>query len=232
MPTVAGIVVPTGSEASGRRTLLDIVDELARPVDPDDSTIRALAGDAFRAAVRTMNRKGLWPWEIMDEDITITANEKFSTLASAVKKPLAMHYTNGAGGNPDQSIGYMAYDRFVEQYTLDVSGQAHTYTLPNLWETAQVRWFPVPTANDFARFNYYRVTPAPRVEAEPVEIPDYASEVYVAFAWYEFLKRLPSEQRPFPIQIAMSEARMAFREMSSHVTAPGDRSREIGLYGS
>jgi len=73
MPTFGGIVVPTGAEASGRRTLLDVVDELARPVDASDTTIRALAADAFRAAVRTMNRKGCWPWEYQEEDVAITS---------------------------------------------------------------------------------------------------------------------------------------------------------------
>src|SRR3990172_5696646 len=126
MPTIGGIVVSTGVEASGRRTLLDIIDELARPVDASDSTIRALAADAFRAAVRIMNRRGLWPWEIMDEDIIITANERFSTVSGAIKKPLAMHYTDGAGGTSDQRIDYSPYDVFIERYTLDATSQVHT----------------------------------------------------------------------------------------------------------
>ena len=92
MPTFGGIVVPTGQESSGRRTLLDIVDELARPFNAADTTIRALAGDAFRAAVRTMNRKGNWPWELQDEPLTQTINNAHTTLTSSVKKPLAMYY--------------------------------------------------------------------------------------------------------------------------------------------
>jgi hypothetical protein len=231
MPTVSGIVVATGTEASGRRTLLDIVDELSRPVDASDTTVRALAADAFRAAVRTMNRKGMWPWEIQDEDITITANERFSSVASAIKKPLAMHYLTAAGGTPDQPIRYTPYDRFVEKYTLDVAGEAHTYTVPNLFETGQIRWFPVPSANDNARLNFYRVTPAPRAENEPVEIPDYAIEVYMSRAWYELSKRLPQGQRTMPIDMALGEARLAFREMSAHVNSPGDRSREVMARG-
>src|SRR3990167_11554128 len=103
MPTVGGVVVATTAEASGRRTLLDIVDELARPINAADSTVRALAADAFRAAVRTMNRKGLWPWEVLQEDVTITATQAFSTVTSAIKKPLAMHYLDAAGGTPDES---------------------------------------------------------------------------------------------------------------------------------
>src|SRR3989304_8607150 len=98
MPTISGIIIATGTESSGRRTLLDIVDELARPINAADSTVRALAADAFRAAVRTMNRKGLWPWEVLQEDITITSGSRFSTVISAIKKPLAMHYLSAAGG--------------------------------------------------------------------------------------------------------------------------------------
>ena len=229
MPTPSGIVISTGTEASGRRTLLDVVDELARPIDASDTTVRALAGDAFRSAVRTMNRKGLWPWEIQDEDVALTANSAFSTVASAIKKPLAMHYLNSAGGTPNERIGYTRYDVFMEKYSLDVAGRAHTYTIPNLFETGQIRWFPTPSANDNARFTFYRVTPAPRIEQEPVEIPDYAIEVYMACAWVEFMKRLPSQQQPFPISVALTEWRMAFREMSHHIASPGDRTREVNI---
>ena len=154
MATLGGIVFPTSSEASGRRSFLDIIDELARPVDASDSTVRALAADAFRAAVRTMNRKGLWPWEILEEDIAITANQRFSAATGAVKKPLSMHYLDEAGGTEDQPIHYVSYDRFLEEFTLDVSGEATAYTIPNLFETGQIRWFPVPSAADNVRFAY------------------------------------------------------------------------------
>lgn len=229
MPTFSGIVVPTGSEASGRRSFLDVIDELARPVDASDTTVRALAADAFRAAVRTMNRKGLWPWEILDEDVSITANNATSTLNGAVKKPLAMHFLSAAGGVRDQRLTYMPYDRFVETFDQNVTGEPHTYAIPNFFETGQVRWFPIPGSDDNARFTYYRVTPAPRSESEPVEVPDHAIEVYMSFAWYEFLKRLPTEQRPFPIAVAMADRKEAFRALSAHVAAPGDRRREVGL---
>ena len=226
MPTFGGIVVATGTEAGGRRTLLDIIDELARPIDASDTTIRALAADAFRSAVRTMNRKGCWPWEYQEEDVAITANERFSTVASAIKKPLSMHLLDAAGGTEDQRISYIPYDVFREEYTLDIDSDPLRYTIPNLFETGQIRWFPRPSANDNARFGFYRVTPIPRAEQEPVEIPDYVTEAYMAFAWYEFLKRLPTQQQPFPISFAMSEARLAFRELSAHVNDPGDRVRD------
>ena len=232
MATFSGIVVSTGgSPASGRRIFLDIIDELARPVAADDSTINALAADAFRASVRQMNYKGLWPWEIQDEDVSITANQRFSTVQSAIKKPLAMHYLNAAGGTRSRRIGYMAYERFVEKYNMDFSSDPHTYTIPNLFETGQIRWHPIPSSNFNARLTYYRVTPAPKTEQETIEIPEYAIEAYMSLAWYEFMKRIPSEQRPFPISIALSEKKDAFRKISSHVVSPGDRSRQIsGVY--
>jgi len=225
MPTISGIIVGTGTEASGRRTLRDIVDELARPYDASDSTIRALAADSFRAAVRTINRKGLWPWELQEEDITVTTNIDKYTLSGAVKKPLAMHYLTGSGGIRNASLGYIPYDRFLEQYDLSTTGSALIYTIPNLFETGQVVLWPIPNATTYIRFDYYRVTPAPRSEDETVEIPDYATEVYMAFAWLELSKRLPAAQARLPIQIAMAEARIAFRELSAHIVAPGDRSR-------
>jgi len=232
MPTFTSIVVATGSAATGRRSLLEIVDELSRPVDASDSTVRALAADAFRAAVRIMNRKGLWPWEIQEEDIAITANQRLSTATGAIKKPLSMHYLDEAGGVEDQPIAYSPYDEFLERYTLDISGEASVYTTPNLFETGQIRWFPVPSANDNVRFAYYRVTPIPRYEQDPVEIPDYATEVYMALAWSELLKRLPAHQAAFPIPIAIAESRAAFREMSARVAGAGDRRRVVAGGGA
>ena len=93
--------------------------------------------------------------------------------------------------------------------------------------TGQVRFFPVPGESSTVKFTYYRVTPAPRSEGETLEIPDFVTEAYMALAWVEFLKRLPTAQQPFPIAVALAESRAAFREISSFVNAPGDRSREI-----
>ena len=232
MPTVSGIVVATGgAPGTGRRTLLDIVDELARPVDASDSTVRALAADAFRAAVRTMNGKGLWPWEHQDEDVSITKDEVFSTVSGAIKKPLAMHLLNAAGGTRNRKLTYVSYDRFLEKYSMDFTARESVYTIPNLFETGQIRWYPIPPSNENARFSYYRVTPAPRNEQETVEIPDFISEAYMAFAWYEFLKRLPSKTRPVDIGTARSDAHITFREISAHVNSPGDRSRQVSVGG-
>ena len=230
MPTFGGIVVSTGSEASGRRTLLDVVDELARPVDASDSTVRALAGDAFRAAVRTMNRRGLWPWEILDEDVAITANAQFSTVTSAIKKPLTMHYLTAAGGVREGRLSYMPYDHFIETSNQSVTGEAYIYTIPNLFETGQILWFPTPSSADNARFTYYRVTPAPKAETETIEVPDYALETYMAYARFELSKRLPAFAAMLPYVNARDDARAAFKELSAHVNTPGDTSRDLMGY--
>ena len=74
------------------------------------------------------------------------------------------------------------------------------------------------------------MTPAPRSDTETVEVPDYALEMYMAFAWAEFFKRLPSQQRPYDIAVAMQDARQAFKAMSHHVASAGDRSREVAVY--
>jgi hypothetical protein len=226
MPTFGGIVVGTGAEASGRRTLLDVVDELSRPINATDTTIRSLAADAFRAAVRTMNRRGCWPWEYQEEDVALTSGARFSSVTSAIKKPLSMHYLDAVGGTEDQRLPYIPYDVFRERYTMDIDSEPQYYTIPNLFETGQIRWYPVPNAADNARFAFWRVTPAPRAEQETIEVPDFATEVYMALAWFEFLKRLPTQQQPFPIALALSEAKQAFKEISAHVSDPGDRSRE------
>lgn len=225
MPSFGNLIVSTGSQATGRRAFSDIIDELARPVNVGDTTVRAMAADAFRAAVRTMNRKGLWPWEVQEEDLTVTSGLKFSTATGAIKKPLSMHFTNGAGGRENQPVCYEPYDSFLERYTMDIDSEPTVYTIPNLFETGNVQWYPVPSANYDARFAYYRATPAPRAESESVEIPEYVIEVYMAFAWCEFVKRCPSAKAIIDLAAATGNATQAFRELSAHVMTPGDRSR-------
>ena len=229
MPTIGGIVVPTGGESDDRRTLLDIVDELSRPFDASDTTIRALAGDAFRAAVRTMNRKGNWPWELQDEPLTQTINNAHTTLTSSVKKPLAMYYLDG-NSQPWERIAYIEYETLVEKYDLSTSGRPTMYSVTNLFETGQIRWHPIPVAAENCRLTHYRITPAPRVESEAVEIPDFATECYMSFAFYELAKRLPAAQARFPLTIAKADALQAFMELAAHVNAPGDR-MQYGYYG-
>jgi len=222
MPTVGGIVVSTGIEAGGRRSFLEVIDELARPIDASDTTVRALAADAFRAAVRTMNRKGLWSWEIQTENITQTANSPYTTITGAIKKPLAMYYLD-SNSLPWERIGYTEYDTLVNTCDLSLPGRPWCYSVPNMFETGQIRWHPIPDRAEACQLTYYRVTPAPRDEAEPVEVPDFAIEAYMAFAWYEMAKRTPAMQKWLPLNIAKADAMLAFRELSAHVNVPGDR---------
>lgn len=231
MPTIAGVIAPTGNESAGRVTLLEIVDELSRPLDAADTTVRAIAGDAFRAAVKIYNRKGLWPWEITEEDITLTGNVKQYTLQGAVKKELSCHFLNTTSNTPYIPIYYMPYAVFQEKYTHDIVGMPTTYTFPNFFETGQIRFYPVPSTSYSVRLCYYRMTPAPRNEDETVEIPDIAIEAVKAQARFEMITRLPAGQQMFPPSEAFKLAQLAFRELSCHVAKSGDASRSVGPYG-
>lgn len=222
MPTFGGMVVATGVEADGRRTLLDVVDELARPIDASDPAVRSLAGDAFRAAVRTMNRKGCWPWELQNETLVQTINSPNTTVQGAIKKPLAMYYINSSN-LPTERIGYIEYETFVETYDLSLSGRPCLYTIGNLFETGQIRWVYIPTSAESCQFTFYRVTPAPRVESEAVEVPDYAIEVYTTLARWNLSKILPAAQARYSLADGRRDSADAFRELSAHVNAPGDR---------
>jgi hypothetical protein len=106
---------------------------------------------------------------------------------------------------------------------LDLTGEPMLYTFPNFFETGQIRWHPIPGAAYDARFAYYRNTPIPYREEETIEVPDSVLSVYMAFARLEFAKRTPAAQAVIPISFAFSEARIAFRELSAHVTALNDR---------
>lgn len=227
MATVSGIVVQTGQQTGERRRFGEVIDDLARGIDSSDSTVRDAAADAWRAAVRSMNRKGLWPWEILDEDITLTANVTTASCNSIIKKPLAMHLLDQQNGTRYRSVQYQPYEQFIEKYSLDYSAEPTTYTIPNLFETGAIRWFPTPGSTYYSRFTYYRATPAPYDENEALEIPDYVIEVYMAFAWVEFLKRIPAAQKHFAMSTAIDERGRAFREIAHHVASPGDRSREV-----
>lgn len=225
MPTFGGIVVATGgSEGDDRRTLLDVVDELARPINASDETVRALAGDAFRQAVRAYNRKGLWPWEIQDEDLTQTVGSPNTTVSGYVKKPLAMYYLDSSN-LPFERIRYQEYESLVNEYDIAYSSRPYVYSIGNLFETGQIRWSSLPVSAEACRFTYYRATPAPRTEAEAVEVPEYAIGAYMAEAQFQLALRLPAMQARFPLTIAKAEALQAFKELSAHVNAPGDRAQ-------
>lgn len=224
MTTVAGIVVPTGSPAVGRRTFLDVKTELARPINAGDPTTLALAGDAFQAAVRWYDGKGNWPWEWQDEEINITTNERFSTVQSRVKKELSMHYILTAGAAEDERIEFQRYNVFKEKYSTTLTGKPEVYTIPNFFETAKIRWFPTPSADYLARFTFYRHTPVPQRDADVLEIPDMVTGYYMARAWYEFMKRLPSAQRVVGISEARADANAQFSTITAHVETDGDMS--------
>lgn len=229
MPTFGGIVVSTGTEAEGRITLAEAAADLARTVNPDDTTVLAIAKDAIRSAVRTLNRKGCWPWEYQEEDVVTTAGSPYVTVTSDIKKPLALHWLTAAGGVEERHLAYVPYDVYREKYTMNVQSDPLFYTVPNMFESGQIRLYPIPNRAVNLRLSFWRVTPAPRNDTETIEVPDWAFEAYMSRAWYEFCKRLPNNQRPMPIQIAMEEFRQAFKELSASV-CNADRSRYLEMF--
>lgn len=233
MPTIGGVVVATGGNASNRRTLREVVDELARPINASDETVRALAGDSFRAAVRRLNQKGAWPWEVQEQEITWTSGTHTYTVSGNVKLPLAMHIMTATAGVREEHILYVPYERFVEMCNMNIPSMSRPthYTISNFFENGNVRFWPTPSSSRVCKFTYYRNTPAPRNEDAALEIPESVTENYMAFAWEEFIKRLPSEQRPMPLRAAMEARRDAFREMSSFAARSGDRYREVNIGG-
>lgn len=228
MATFGGIVVATGGEAEGRITLSEAVADLARTVNVDDEDIRAVAKDAIRSAIRTMNRKGCWPWEYQEEDMVTTAGSPYVTVTSDIKKPLALHWLTAAGGVEERSLTYIPYDVYREKYNMNIQSDPLYYTIPNMFESGQIRLYPIPASAVQLRLSFWRVTPAPRNETEVIEVPEWAFEAYMSRAWYEFCKRLPNNQRPMPIQIALAEAMQAFKELSASVSH-ADRSRYLEM---
>ena len=227
MPGLSGIIAPSTVMAADRRTFGDLVDEIARPIDADDSTVRALAMDALRAAIRKFNALGGWPWERQNVELTITANQADYTLPQRFKKEMSLHRVNDTGGRRDEKLQYVSYEIFVGAYDLEADGTPWLYTLHNVFETGQLTLFPRPSQNDFMRLDYYRETPRPTSESTPMEIPEYALEAYVAEAWYEFLKRLPSERRLFDLGTARQDAYLMAARIKAFVNSPGDMSRVV-----
>lgn len=227
MAGLAGIVAPTSSYAADRRVFGTLVDEIARPIDADDSTVRALAMDAIRAAIRKFNAMGGWPWEIQTVEITQASGQATYTLPTPFKKEISLHRLDATGGNPDDRLLYVPYQTFITAYDLSRSGTPIFYSAANVFETGQLSLYPIPQAADFLQLDYYRETPRPTSESTPMEIPEYALEAYMAEAWYEFLKRLPSERRLFDLGTARADAFQMMGRIKAFVNTPGDSARVV-----
>jgi len=223
--TLGPIVSATSGAAADRRTFGELVDELARPYDADDTTIRALAADAIRAAIRKFNAMGCWDWEIQSVEITTSANVSSYALPQAYKRPLSCHLLAASGGLRKDRISYILYNVFVEYSSLNTTGTASAYTLKNQFETGQITFYPQPTSTAYYQLDYYRETPRPRNDSEAIEIPEYALEAYMAEAWYEFAKRMPAERRGADLSLLRADASMARARITSFVSTDFDMVR-------
>lgn len=178
--------------------------------------------DAIRSAIRKYNALGNWPWERQEIEITTTNGTESYTVPQAVKKELGLYRLDSSGGRRDQRLAFVPYETYIEAYSVNCDSTPWCYTVNNLFETGQILLYPRPVSTEYLLFLYGRETPRPRLEDDPVEFPDWASEGYMSEAWYEFLKRLPQDRRPSDLGLARLDAERMRRRMMAFINSPGD----------
>ena len=179
--------MPTAAAAVDRRTFGECKTELARPYNADDETTLAIAGEALNSAVRAYNRF-LWPWEVLTQNITVVAGTDAYALDTPFKKPLSLYFTQS--GRKWKRIAYEPYDSFVQNYWIKSDGSPVMYTLRNEFETGQLTVWPRPISGDTMQLDYYRNTPSLQRDETPFEMPEYALEAMMQWAWFEMNKRM------------------------------------------
>jgi hypothetical protein len=220
MPGVGLIVSSSTSPAQERRRLIDLKSELARGYNPDDANTLALAQDAINAAIRVYNRYN-WPWEVMSHTLAIASSTSDYTLPTWFKAPLALHLTSS--GRKNKRLGYIPYDTFVTEYDLKRDGEPFLYTVKNHHETGQVTLYPRPGSAYTAEIDYYRRTPLLTSDQTPCDFPPEAEEGVMAWAWYEFAKRVGGDFGAARIATAYADARNARTELVAMVAERGDQ---------
>lgn len=214
-------VFPTTSASADRTTFGDLKADLARPVNPDDPTVLAIAGDAVIAALKAYSRYN-WPWDVVSQDISIVSGTELYTLNQKFKLPVSCYLLDGAS-RPDKRLGYMIYASFLEAYSQNWDGEPRLYTIPNAFEGGQVQFYPRPTATYTARLHYYRMGSYRfRDDSTPLEIPDYADEPIRAWAWYEFMMRLGGAANLARVPEARRAALNSRAELVALVNSRGD----------
>ena len=196
MPLTGPGIFPTTTTAIDRRTFGDCKAELARPMNPDDENTLAIAGDSINSAIRAFNRF-LWPWEILTQDISFTSGVETYRLDVPFKKPLSFYYTD-SNGRRIRRIHWQPYDSFVLEYGLKSDGSPAIYTMRNEFETGLLTVAPRPISSDTAQLDYYRSTPTLQRDETPIEMPEYALEAVMQWAWFEMYKRMPGRERLIP----------------------------------
>ena len=187
MPLTGPGIIPTAAAAVDRRTFGDCKAELARPFNPDDATMLAIAGESLNSALRAYNRF-LWPWEVLTQNISLVSGTDAYALDTPFKKPLSLYYTQSS--RRSRRIVYQPYDTFIQEYGLKSDGSPTVYTMRNEFETGQLIVYPRPINSDTAVLDYYRNTPSLQRDEVPIEMPEYALESAMQWAWFEMYKRV------------------------------------------
>ena len=222
MPFTGPHVFSTGAGAVDRRTLGEFKAELARPYNPNDETMLAIAHDCVNAAIRKYNRK-VWPWEILTADVTFSSDDETEALPQPFKKPLAAYEL--VASNQDRRLAFIPYESFIEFHGIRSRGQPTSYTLRNVFETGQITVFPIPISGTDVRVHYYRRTPILRKDAEPFEGPPEFEEAILSEARYSIMQRRPGTSGTL-LADARVAAAVAERELVQFAAMRGDN---IGL---
>ena len=214
-------VFPTGAASADQLTFGDIKADLALSINPDDPTVLAIAGDAVRSALLVYSRYN-WPWDVIDQTISIVSGTDTYALAQKFKLPLSCYLLDGSSRR-DKKVYYMEYASFLEEAGSNQDGEPRLYTIPNAFESGTVLFYPRPTSAYTAKLSYYRmVAHRFRDDAMPVEIPDYAVEPVRAWAWYEMLKKIGGSGNIARLPSARADAMAARSELVAMVNSRGD----------
>lgn len=220
MPGLGPIVVSTGAAAADRRTFAELKGELARTYNPDDPNTMAVAGDSIRAAIQAFNRCN-WPWEVLTHQGTLAANAETMALPQPFKAPLSAHILQN--GRKWKRLAYMPYETYLAEYDLTAVGEPRCYSLQNQFESGLVTFWPRAMGTAYSvEIDYYRRTPIPKADNDPMEMPGEAEEAVMQWAFWEFCKRLGGEFLAGRIAVAKQDAMQARAELVAHVALRGD----------
>lgn len=219
MGFIGPAVFNTGVAASARRSFGELKRELALPINPDDDTTLAIAGDSINSAIRAYNRF-CWPWEVLSTDIALTNGTDTYVLPQAFKKELSCFFLSGSRLN--DRISYIRYDEFLQEQVLNQTGIPRLYTLVNVFETGQVTFYPTPGSSYNVRLHYFRRTPTMQRDEDPLEMPAEAEGAYLCWARYEMALRTAGPAQMSRLSAAKQEAYSSRAELVSHVEMRSD----------
>jgi hypothetical protein len=133
---------------------------------------------------------------VLTQNISFVSGTDAYALDTPFKKPLSLYYTSSS--RRSRRIIYQPYDTFIQEYGLKSDGSPTIYTMRNEFETGQLIVYPRPIGSDTAVLDYYRNTPSLQRDEAPVEMPEYALEAVMQWAWMEMFKRVRGQQNRVP----------------------------------